>query len=98
MGEGKNATVGFVHTDCSSRPNCVDVSGRGLHRVYGGRPAAHTCAVRQARDGPQSNGRADDLSASAGEFGRRDSADFREFAAYVPADFGAFLPEKVSVL
>ncbi len=46
-------------------------------------------AVRQARDGTQGDGRADDLSAAAREFRRRDSADFRELAAHRAADLRA---------
>ena len=66
-----------------------DAGGGGVHRVCGRRPAANSGAVREARDGPQGHGRADDLSAAAGEFRRRDSADFCEFAAHVPANAGA---------
>ena len=55
----------------------------GLHRFCGRRPAAHSRAIRQARDGPPHDGRPDDLSAAARQFRRRDSADFRQFAAHV---------------
>ena len=57
--------------------------GGRFHCLCGGRAAAYSGAVRQARDGAEGDGRPDDLSAAAREFGRRDSADFCQFAAYV---------------
>ena len=71
--------------------------GDRLHCVRGRRAEAHSRAVCQARDGPPRDGRPDDLSAAAREFRRRDSADFREFAAHVSADSGADLSEQVAV-
>ena len=51
--------------------------------LCGGRAAPHSGAVRQARDGPAHDGRADDLPAAARQFRRRDSADFCQLAADV---------------
>ena len=60
----------------------ADARRRGVHRLRRGRAETHPGAVRQARDGAQGDGRADDLSAAARQFRRRDSADFRQFAAH----------------
>ena len=75
----------------------ADGGGGCVHCVCGGRPAAHSGAVCQARDGAQGDGRADDVSAAAREFRRRDPADFRELAADVSADAGADFSEQVAV-
>ena len=57
-----------------------DARGDRLHRVCGGRPAAHPRAIRQARCRAEGDGRANDLSAAARKCRRRDSADFCQFA------------------
>ena len=46
-------------------------------------------------DGPEGDGRADDLPAAAGEFGGGDSTEFRVFATDVSADSGAVFAEQV---
>ena len=81
LGQDQDGIVGLVHSHRHHRLACADARGGGVYRVRRGRPAAHSGAVRQARDGAQGDGRADDLSAAAREFRRRDSADFRELAA-----------------
>ena len=67
-----------------------------FHRVCGGRSAAYSGSIRQARDGTQGNGWADDVFAVASELRRRHPADFREFAAHVPTDSGADFSEQVA--
>src|ERR1700723_4481934 len=87
--------MGIARGNHSSGPNRSDAGGGGFHRVRGRRPAADSGAVRKARDGPKSDGRADDLSAAASEFRWSDSADFRKLAADFSADFGAVFSEQV---
>ena len=60
--------VGRVHWYRPDRAACAHAGGGCVHRVCGGRAAAHSRAVRQACDGPESDGRADDVSAAASEF------------------------------
>ena len=79
--QGENRRLGAFHRACADLAYRRDDRRRGVHRLRGGRAAAHSRAIRQARHRSQSHGRAIFLPAFAREFRRRDSADFREFAA-----------------
>jgi preprotein translocase subunit SecY len=72
-----------------------DAGGGRVHRVRRRRPAAHSGAVRQARDGAPRDGRADDLPAAAREFRGRDSADFASSLLTFPQTLGADFSEQV---
>ena len=63
-----------------------DDGGGGLHRTGGARRAAHSGAIRQARDRAADDGRAIHAPAAQGQRRRRDSGDFRELPAGVSAD------------
>ena len=57
-----------------------------LHRSGRARRAPHSGAIRQARDRAAHDGRAVDAPAAEGQRRRRDSGDFRQFPAGLPAD------------
>ena len=98
VGQGSDPAVGIVYADRPAGADRADGGGDRLHCVRRGRATAHSRPVCQARDGAPGDGRTDDLSAAAREFRWRDSADLREFAAYLPADTGADFPEQVELL
>ena len=54
----KTDAWGALHRSCDDHAGRVDGADGGLHRVRGAQRAANSGAVRQARGGPQSDGRA----------------------------------------
>ena len=64
----------------------VMVAGGGVHRLCGAQRAPNSGAVRQARGGPQGDGRAVHAPAAARELRRRHAGDFRVVDSDLAAD------------
>jgi len=76
---------GAVHAHCFDLPGGADDRCGGLHRVRRRSTAANPGAICEARCRPPRHGRAIFVLAAPRQFRRRDSSDFCEFAAGVPA-------------